>query len=166
MTEYTKDFERFWLEYPKRHKPGDSQRPSNPKFPSYKAWLKAIKVAPPEVIIDSLEGYKNSLGDRLGTPFVCQCTTYLNQRRWEDYPPGEVPAPQEQEAPAAPDRQELFAAFGSTDYNLWFKEAHILDKTITYATEFRRKYVEQQYGPKLRGMGFVISETLSGRQNA
>jgi len=154
MTEYTPQFELFWKAYPSRG------RGSNPKFPAFKAWKNAMKVAGPQTIIDSLAGYKEHQAEHIGTPLICQATTYLNQRRWEDYvtEPSEPPALAE-----TPERQGLQELVGSTDYELWFKAPHCVlnGNQLVISTPFRRKWIEQQYGLKLAAAGYEIKERVS-----
>ena len=158
MSGYTFDFNRFWQAYPKRHAPGDRIRPSNPKFPAFKAWLKALTITDPETIINSVEGYKSALGNDDGTHLVCQCTTYLNQRRWESYieEPGE-PAPAAT-IPEDPRRKVLYREFGQTDYSLWFEAVEMHGHALNFKSKFRTDWVEQQFGDRLKEIGFTIQK--------
>lgn len=74
------NFDRFWAIYPRKTGKGEAR----------KAWLKAIVLATPDLIIAGVERYAPT---RIGedpkyTPLP---TTWLNQQRWEDEP--ETPRP-------------------------------------------------------------------------
>jgi hypothetical protein len=75
-------FDEFWSAYPSR---GDH---ANPKDPARQKFAAAVKAgADPQSIIAGARGYAACMrrkGD-LGTRFVCQATTFLQQRRWEEY---------------------------------------------------------------------------------
>lgn len=79
-------FDQFWAAYPRRCG-------ANPKHPArikFNAMVK--KGTNPSLIISGAQGYaveQTKLGN-LRTEFVAMAVTWLNQRRWEDYPP--VPA--------------------------------------------------------------------------
>src|ERR1700690_4223141 len=74
-------FSDFWLCYPKR-------KGSNPKVLARTKWDRALRLgAEPERIINSARAYRDELtaDGKVGTEFVCQASTWLNQQRWEDY---------------------------------------------------------------------------------
>lgn len=74
-------FNDFWLAYPKR-------LGANPKAPAQKKFLAAVKAGVlPERIVSAAKAYADELRARqkIGTEFVCQAQTWLNQRRWDDY---------------------------------------------------------------------------------
>ena len=76
-------FSEFWVAYPKR-------RGSNPRVLAEKKWSAAVKSgADPEHILSSIKNYTDELREQhlLGTEFVCQASTWLNQKRWLDYAP-------------------------------------------------------------------------------
>lgn len=77
------DFQKFWTEYPKREG-------SNPKEPARKKFVAAVKSgAEPEAIIRGVVAYadeQKQLG-KIGTTYVAQAVTWLNQQRWNDYAP-------------------------------------------------------------------------------
>jgi len=74
------DWEKFRAEYPKRGG-------SNPWQPARKKFDALIKSGEnPEIIITGATVYRVSMerNCQIGTPYVCQAQTWLNQRRWED----------------------------------------------------------------------------------
>ncbi len=72
-------FEEFWKAYPKR-------KGANPKAPAEVKFLKWVAAGVhPLDIIDGAMAYARSSMDIIGTPYVAQAITWLNQRRWEDY---------------------------------------------------------------------------------
>lgn len=73
-------FQEFRSVYPKR-------KGANPWVPAEKSFDKAVKRTQPQTIIDAAKVYaaeQASLG-HIGTPYVCQAVTWLNQQRWKDY---------------------------------------------------------------------------------
>ena len=74
-------FSDFWAAYPKR-------RGSNPRATAEKRFYAAVKSGvEPERIINSAKTYADELRElhKIGTEFVAQAQTWLNQRRWDDY---------------------------------------------------------------------------------
>jgi hypothetical protein len=67
-------FERFWAAYPIKAKKGYAQR----------CWDKAIKKAPPEVIIRAAKRYAED-PNRVDA-YTAHPSTWLNQERWTDDP--------------------------------------------------------------------------------
>ena len=77
------NFNEFWAAYPKR-------RGSNPRAMAEKRWSAAVKSgADPEHILSSVKNYTDELREQnlIGTEFVCQASTWLNQKRYLDYAP-------------------------------------------------------------------------------
>jgi hypothetical protein len=75
-------FEEFWGKYPKRDG-------ANPKEPARKKFLAAVKSgADPEAIIRAAKRSADVArsNGQIGTPYVPQAVTWLNQQRWGDYP--------------------------------------------------------------------------------
>jgi hypothetical protein len=75
-------FEEFWGKYPKRDG-------ANPKEPARKKFLAAVKSgADPEAIIRAAKRSADEArsNGQIGTPYVPQAVTWLNQQRWGDYP--------------------------------------------------------------------------------
>lgn len=73
-------FAEFKAVYPKR-------KGANPWVPAQRSFEKAVKKTNPQTIIDAARVYaaeQRELGN-VGTPFVCQAVTWLNQQRWKDY---------------------------------------------------------------------------------
>jgi hypothetical protein len=76
-------FSEFWSSYPKR-------LGSNPKSAAQKKYNALVKSGiEPERMINSAKAYADELRDqkKLGTEFVCQARTWLNQERYNDYAP-------------------------------------------------------------------------------
>jgi hypothetical protein len=85
-------FHDFWAAYPRR-------KGSNPRAPAEIKFCAIVKSgADPEHLISSAKRYGDELREQnlLGTEFVCQAKTWLNQKRWLDYQPD--PASKERDA--------------------------------------------------------------------
>ena len=93
-------FSDFWAAYPRR-------RGSNPKAPAEKKFCAAVSSGiDPERIINSAKAYADELRDlqQLGSQFVAQAQTWLNQKRWDDYAPD--PGSAERDARVAADMKK------------------------------------------------------------
>jgi HNH endonuclease len=81
-TDGGQDFEEFWKTYPKR-------AGANPKTPARQKFLAAVKSGVPSAeITQAARQYANEqrqLG-KIGTEHVAMASTWLNQKRWGDYP--------------------------------------------------------------------------------
>lgn len=84
--------EEFWPKYPKREGP-------NPKKPAREAFIAAVKSGhDPTTIVGGAQRFAASAAalGQVGTRFIAQAKTWLNQARWEDYqataPPTDRPA--------------------------------------------------------------------------
>lgn len=76
-------FSDFWTAYPKR-------LGANPRAMAEKKFCAAIKSGiDPERIVNSAKAYGDELRAqrKIGTEFVAQAVTWLNQKRYEDYAP-------------------------------------------------------------------------------
>ena len=76
-------FSEFWTAYPKR-------LGANPRAMAEKKFNSAVKSGvDPERIINSAKAYGDELQAqrKIGTEFVAQAVTWLNQKRYEDYAP-------------------------------------------------------------------------------
>lgn len=76
-------FGDFWTAYPKR-------KGANPKEPARKKFLSVVQMgADAEMIVGSARKYADELRDegKVGTEYVAQAVTWLNQQRWKDYEP-------------------------------------------------------------------------------
>src|SRR5271166_6432383 len=72
-------FDRFWSVYPKR-------TGGNPKSVARQKFDRAVKAgADPEHIIFGAKAYAAEARKAVGTEFIAMASTWLNQRRWEDY---------------------------------------------------------------------------------
>lgn len=104
------DFERFWKVYPRRDG-------ANPKAPARQKFRQAVRGgADPETIIAGAAAYANAESERIGTPYIAQTKTWLNQRRWEDY--GPLPllnstGPPQPPSPDLPTDKELRERYGA-----------------------------------------------------
>jgi len=81
--ERLQEFEGFWKAYPKRDG-------TNPKAPALKSFIRARSKASLEEIMEGLARYRKHLTDKgsIGTPYVKQAVTWLNQQGWEDFNSG------------------------------------------------------------------------------
>jgi len=99
--------EEFWKAYPRREG-------ANPKTPALKKFDAAVKSGTDaESIIAAAKRYTAELQtqNQVGTKFVAQAVTWLNQQRWNDYPSGG-------NSPAAitdEQRAEMFAKLRATN---------------------------------------------------
>lgn len=77
------DFERFWKAYPGRGKSRNPKAPAAKKFQQLQA-----SGVPIEAIIGGAQRYADAMRDtkKIGTEYVAQAVTWLNQSGWEDYP--------------------------------------------------------------------------------
>ena len=72
-------FDRFWAAYPKRYG-------SNPKAPARAKFERFVRAgADPEAIIGGARAYAEQESKNVGTPYIAMASTWLNQKRWEDY---------------------------------------------------------------------------------
>lgn len=99
------DFDRFWLAYPKR-------RGSNPKMPARVKFGRIVgEGIEAAAIIAGAKAYAESEASNVGTPYIAQAVTWLNQRRWEDYKPtAPTISPEEAERLRARYRERQLAA--------------------------------------------------------
>ena len=77
---FDEKFDAFWAAYPRR-------LGANPRKPAREKFILAIRSgADPASIIAAAENYRREeeRSGKIGTPYVAQATTWLNQRRWED----------------------------------------------------------------------------------
>lgn len=107
------DFDEiFWKEYPKRDG-------ANPKSPARKKFLAILKSGvSAETIIAGVRRYRSQLQSKqqIGTPYVAQAVTWLNQQRWEDESSVSVSArSSEPPSPDLPSDEELRRKYGATN---------------------------------------------------
>lgn len=76
--QYSQEFEQFWGLYPRREG-------HNPKWAAYLKFQAALKLVPVEKLVEYVNNFRASLGDKIGTPFVPMARTWLHQRGWEQY---------------------------------------------------------------------------------
>ena len=141
------DFDAFWAAYPRR-------RGANPRAPARTSWDKAIKKgASPEAVLAGAMAYAVDPSTKVGTEFVAQAVTWLNQRRWEDY----APQPSHAKAGVPGQPMAVLVAVDSPQWEAWAKH---LGKTPPVNREFGwyfptewppsdvvPKDDEQDYGP-------------------
>jgi hypothetical protein len=78
LVDHADSFEEFWSAYPKR-------AGSNPRKRALESYAKAIRNgAKASEILAGLSAYVKAISDKVGTEFVAQATTWLNQERWKD----------------------------------------------------------------------------------
>lgn len=117
------DFDAFWAAYPRR-------RGANPRAPAKTSWDRAIKRgASPEAILAGARAYAGDPSTKVGTEFVAQAVTWLNQRRWEDYAPQTSHA--RADIPGQP--MAVLVAVDSPQWEAWAKH---LGKTPPVNREF------------------------------
>jgi hypothetical protein len=78
---YDEAFEEFWATYPKRDG-------ANPKKPAADKLTRILKSGvPPAAILTGAKRYRAECVEKniVGTPYVAQAITWLNQERWGDY---------------------------------------------------------------------------------
>lgn len=103
-------FDEFWSIYPRR-------KGSNPKHPASLKFATAVKNGTdPAYIASSARRYGEELREqgRFGTEFVCMASTWLNQKRWLDYPPPTGDTPPEQVTPF-----QYFIRRDTPEWDLW-----------------------------------------------
>ena len=72
-------FEQFWKAYPKREG-------ANPKAPARKSFDAAVRSgADPPAIVAGAVAYAADPSTKIGTSYVAQAVTWLNQKRWQDH---------------------------------------------------------------------------------
>ena len=78
MLEYTADFERFWVEYPKKIKKGDA----------FRAWCQVRKLRPPtDALIEKLRALRRTKAwTKDDGEFVMLPATWLRAHGWHDEP--------------------------------------------------------------------------------
>lgn len=98
--------EEFWPAYPKRDG-------ANPRKPARDKFLIAVKSGhDPQAIIGGLRRYAGDLAksNQIGTKYVAQAVTWINQARWEDYPieaATEPTGPPQPPNPSLPSHEDL-----------------------------------------------------------
>lgn len=102
---------QFWPSYPKR-------KGANPKAPARKAFEAAVRRgADPVEIAGAARRYAIADADKIGTVYIAQAMTWLNQQRWGDYPEVvEATGPPLQNAgwqPGMRTRDEILASMGA-----------------------------------------------------
>lgn len=148
--QYSPEFEEFWKAYPKRPNPAKDQ--------ASVAHKKALKHTSNKTLIDSLEGYKAYLGAKIGTEYVLQARTYLNEKRYLDYVTEPEPPPPAVEVPEDERAQVLYREFGPDTFQHWFKDVTFLGHKLDFPRNqsFKRDYVVNNFGDKLRKIGFSL----------
>lgn len=73
------EFLAFWGKYPKR-------KGANPKAPAEKLFDRAVKAgADPKIMIAAVEAGTGYDRDQIGTGYIPRATTWISERRWEEY---------------------------------------------------------------------------------
>jgi len=102
------DFQKFWKAYPTRGSAANPKKPARDKF------QRAVKAgADPQVITLAAKRYAQleTAAGRAGTEKIAQALTWLNQQRWNDYPP-EAALNGTGPPPGAPSHEELQRKYG------------------------------------------------------
>lgn len=106
-------FEEFWKVYPKRDG-------ANPKTPARKKFIAAVKSGTDarEIIAAAKRSADEARSKgQIGTPYVPQAVTWLNQQRWGDYGQPEPVSVRTHEPPSAnlPSDEELRRKYGASN---------------------------------------------------
>lgn len=101
-------FEEFWGLYPKR-------KGGNPRHPARTAFDRALKHVTGDKLLLAVKEYARHPDTQPGTPYVPMASTWLNQRRWLDFLPSEVPTPRAQKNEPV----LVFVALGSSQWQAW-----------------------------------------------
>ncbi|WP_426418221.1 hypothetical protein [Bradyrhizobium genosp. A] len=72
-------FDEFWKAYPKR----DGDNPRKPAEAKFNALVKTG--LHPQMLIDAIRKYAIDNAGKIGTPYIPQAQTWLNQQRWTDH---------------------------------------------------------------------------------
>ncbi len=110
------DFDAFWAAYPRR-------LGANPRSPARTSYDKALKRgAKPEELIEAVKRFAADPTAKVGTEFIPMASTWLNQRRWEDYSGGAAtPVAGSVETPlhGAPCGSKVWIMEGSPEWEAW-----------------------------------------------
>lgn len=137
------DFARFWAAYPRR--PGDARHMALVNF------AKLVKGGvPAEALIASAGVYAKHIADSAIAPtFIQQAKTWLNQRRFEDFP---APAPSAP-GPEGPDDHPLAwlrAGMSEGDFRAWILPLRVENRDgalcIIARTSLARDRVRNAWG--------------------
>jgi hypothetical protein len=102
-------FEEFWKVYPKRDG-------ANPKAPAKKKFMFHVKSGiDPAAIVSGANRYAAEMRSKgqIGSPYVAQAMTWLNQQRFDDYQPPPTAGPTNAPPPGAPTDEELRKRYGN-----------------------------------------------------
>lgn len=144
--EYPQEFEEFWAAFPKRM--GDN--PKSGAFTKWKTATTTYRIAPVD-LISAAKLYYNTMYEKIGTPMIPMCQTWLHQRRWEQL---EHP-PEKSDKPIAPKeltgwRLEAWEKMGDTLYQAWVAPTVVTknDDTVTikYKLAFKVDFARNHYG--------------------
>ena len=148
---YTEDFEAFFRAYPRR-------KGGNPKHLAFKAYKKVVKVVPAERLRASLTGYWVSLGDKVNTEYVLMASTYLNQKRYEeflDFGLPERPKPPPFNPPQDTKKKKLYELVGESNYRLWFDPCSTRhDGKLLIKNKFKRDWTAEKFMAEIYAAGF------------
>jgi len=72
-------FDEFWQAYPRR----DGDNPRKPAETKFNALVKSG--LDPAMLIDAIRKYAGANVSKIGTPYIPQASTWLNQQRWSDH---------------------------------------------------------------------------------
>lgn len=102
--------EEFWPSYPKRDG-------ANPRKPAREKFVTAVKSGhDPQAIVGGVRRYAAQLAksNHIGTKYVAQAVTWINQARWEDYPEvaTETTGPPLPPDPSMPSHEEMMRRYG------------------------------------------------------
>lgn len=137
-------FDQFWKAYPLKVAKGAAE----------KAWPKAIKAAPLEVIISGVEWYKRNKPDDVSWAHPA---SWLNAKRWLDgqYKPRVVDYSHLQDWQAS-----LLKRMGEPAFNAWIKDAQRDGALLKVQTKHARDFIKTHLDHHLKHVGIDRIEVI------
>lgn len=140
-------FERFWAAYPRR--PGDARHMALVNFAKL---MKAGESA--EALIASAGAYAKHIADRATDPiFIQQAKTWLNQRRFEDFPASAPSAPSPEGPVGDPALEFLRPIAGAADFGSWISPLRVetrgKDVAVIAPRQFALDHVRRTWGREI-----------------
>lgn len=141
-------FTRFWKAYPRRS--------PNPRAMAEAAFLVAVREggADPEQLVSAAGAYADEVKQKgIAEPYVAHASTFLRQRRYEDYPAthaaaAPAPAATEPEHPLWP---RLQAHMDRATFVAWIGRCEVEDETHLVVTlKAPSHFVAQHIGAEFR----------------
>ena len=140
------EFEEFWKAYPRKTGIGAARTQwSNEIF---------FKAAKPDVMINAAKAYRDKMS---GTEekFIQKPVTFLRDQTYLDDDLQDYKEPEAREK--LPDWQEKIAAvIGLQAVRSWFIGATLEGNKIELETDFRQRWVSDNYGIELKKLGYDV----------